>query len=122
MAPGDLLVVTAVFGFCAACATSGGETDTLLVYADASAEPLAVEVLNVVASEVPPEAATVRLVAAPNPVRGVSTVTLTRAQAGPARVAVHDLLGREVAVLHDGPAAEVLRLRVDASARLVVVR
>ena len=42
---------------------------------------------------------------APNPTRGSATVTWTLADAGEARVAVYDLLGREVAVLADGPLA-----------------
>ncbi|MEM0962485.1 MAG: T9SS type A sorting domain-containing protein, partial [Bacteroidota bacterium] len=39
----------------------------------------------------------------PNPSAGVAAVQVTPAEAGPARVAVYDALGRQVAVLHDGP-------------------
>ena len=45
------------------------------------------------------------LAAAPNPVAGTARVAFTVAAAGPVRLAVVDLLGREVAVLADGPAA-----------------
>ena len=38
----------------------------------------------------------------PNPSAGAATVTLTLAEAGEVRVSVVDVLGREVAVLHDG--------------------
>ena len=41
----------------------------------------------------------------PNPSRGRATVPVTLATSGPLRVAVYDVLGREVAVAHDGPAA-----------------
>ncbi len=50
-----------------------------------------------------PRAATAALSVAPNPARGPAAVTLTLGAPGPARVAVYDALGREVAVLHDGP-------------------
>jgi len=39
---------------------------------------------------------------APNPTSGAASLTWSLAEAGPARVAVIDLLGREVAVLADG--------------------
>ncbi|MDX1418499.1 MAG: T9SS type A sorting domain-containing protein, partial [Rubricoccaceae bacterium] len=39
----------------------------------------------------------------PNPWRGSATVTLTVAAAGAASVAVYDVLGRRVAVVHEGP-------------------
>jgi plastocyanin len=39
----------------------------------------------------------------PNPFRGETAFTLTLARPEPVRVAVYDALGREVAVLHDGP-------------------
>ena len=41
----------------------------------------------------------------PNPSTGRSTVTFSVAEAGDVRAAVYDLLGREVAVLADGPLA-----------------
>ena len=55
------------------------------------------------------------LVAFPNPAAGTVTVRLSRPPAEAVRVAVYDVLGREVAWLHDGPAAAGgLRLAFDA--------
>lgn len=101
-----------------AARSAGGFSDTLFVYTDGSTTPLSVVIDDVffVASEAPPEARTVRLDAAPNPARDASTLTLTRASAGEARVVAYDGLGREVAVLHDGPAPEALSLHIDTSA------
>ena len=45
------------------------------------------------------------LTTAPNPARSLATVSVTMPETGPARVAVYDALGRQVAVLHDGPLA-----------------
>ena len=42
------------------------------------------------------------LVVYPNPFAGEATVVLSLAEASEVRVAVYDVLGREVAVLHDG--------------------
>ncbi len=50
-------------------------------------------------------AGTLSLEAAPNPARGLATVTVSLAEAGPVTVAAFDALGRRVAVLHDGPLA-----------------
>ena len=50
------------------------------------------------------DAATLRL-AGPNPFRSQTALAFRPAASGPVRVAVYDVLGREVAVLHDGPAA-----------------
>ncbi|WP_420456898.1 T9SS type A sorting domain-containing protein [Rubrivirga sp.] len=52
---------------------------------------------------------------APNPVRGRASVAVTVAEPGPVRVAVYDALGREVAMLWDGP-APTGPLALDASA------
>jgi hypothetical protein len=64
--------------------------------------------------------------ARPNPTRGRATLALTVASPEPVRVAVYDLLGREVLRLHDGPlAAGTHALGLDAaglSAGLYVVR
>ena len=58
-----------------------------------------------VASEAgPDEAAGVGVSVRPNPARGRALVALTLAEAGPVRVAVVDVLGREVAVVLDGAA------------------
>jgi hypothetical protein len=56
-----------------------------------------------VASEgAPAEAEASRLSVYPNPTRGAATVVLTLAEAADVRTAVYDVLGREVAMLHDG--------------------
>lgn len=52
----------------------------------------------------------------PNPSWGVASVELTMEEAADASVAVFDVLGRRVAVLHDGPlGAGAHRLRLDAA-------
>jgi hypothetical protein len=109
--------------FCEICRPSeggggSGPVDTLRVYSGGSAEPLNVEVRNVyvVAGEGEPEGAGARLTLAPNPAGDVSALSLVQPATGPVRIVVADLLGREVAVLHDGPAGETLGLRVDTSA------
>jgi serine protease AprX len=54
--------------------------------------------------------------AAPNPTAGRARIAFSLAEAGPARLAVYDLLGREVAVLADGPLeAGAHEVRLDAS-------
>jgi len=57
----------------------------------------------VVAAAAPPAPAAPALEAWPNPTAGRRSVRLTLRAAGPARVAALDALGREVALLHDGP-------------------
>ncbi|PAP74156.1 endonuclease [Rubrivirga marina] len=51
----------------------------------------------------------------PNPARGPVSATLTLPRPGPVRVVVHDALGREVLVAHDGPAPLRLDVRLDTS-------
>ena len=58
---------------------------------------------NAVATEGPASAGGPSLALAPNPASGAVRVTLG-GLAEPVRVAVYDVLGREVAVVHDGPA------------------
>jgi hypothetical protein len=61
--------------------------------------------------------ASLTLSAAPNPFNPVTRLEFTLAQAGPVRLAVYDLLGREVAVLLDGTCAAGARsLAFDAAA------
>lgn len=38
----------------------------------------------------------------PNPTRGTATISLQAEGTGPARITIHDMLGREIATLHDG--------------------
>jgi hypothetical protein len=120
LAPGDEVVITGLFRYCAICrgTGSGGMTDTLRVYSGGSAEPLDIPITNIfmVASEAVPETSGLVLALSPNPARDVSTLALTLAEAGTVRIAAYDALGREVAVLHDGPVSETLDLRVDTSA------
>jgi len=61
-----------------------------------------VTIMGATAAEERPEDATPRLVASPNPARSGARVALDGAAPGVVRVTVHDALGREVAVLHDG--------------------
>lgn len=120
LGPQDFLEITGFARYCEICRGSpgGSSPDTLRVYSGGDAKPLNVKILNVVfvASEAPPEASALRLGVSPNPSRGASVVHVSYAASGPVRVAAYDALGREVAVLHDGPAAEALDLRVDTSA------
>lgn len=39
----------------------------------------------------------------PNPTRGTATISLHADHTGPARITVHDMLGREISMLHNGP-------------------
>ena len=50
--------------------------------------------------------------AGPNPFRTATTVRVRRERAGPLRATLVDVLGREVARLHDGPALAEVTLRV----------
>ena len=52
---------------------------------------------------VPQDASDLRLTG-PNPFRTQTTLTFALEEDGPARVAVYDVLGREVAILYNGPA------------------
>jgi hypothetical protein len=60
---------------------------------------------NVAAEDEPALPMTLALTAAPNPFTHAATVTLALPAQGEARVEAYDVLGREVAVLHDGPLA-----------------
>ncbi len=68
--------------------------------------PDRIEVVDLmpVAGEAPP-AVTAALAVGPNPARGHVSVRLSSASSAAARVTVSDALGRQVAVLHDGPLA-----------------
>jgi hypothetical protein len=57
-----------------------------------------------------------RLTAGPNPLVGGSlTIRFARSSAGPVRIAVHDVAGRQVRMLHDGAAAAQGSLRWDGA-------
>ncbi|HYE96207.1 MAG TPA: T9SS type A sorting domain-containing protein [Rubricoccaceae bacterium] len=64
----------------------------------------------------PPPASALTLSANPNPARARTTVRLALPNAAPAHVALYDVLGKAVAVLHDSPlAAGAHALPLDAS-------
>jgi photosystem II stability/assembly factor-like uncharacterized protein len=64
-----------------------------------------------------PDAAALALAASPNPSRTSAGVTLSLPAASHLTVAVYDVLGRRLRVLHDGPAAAgPLGIRLDTSA------
>ena len=69
---------------------------------DAARFTLAVEAGKAVAGGEPPRPALSLDGARPNPVRGQGSVAYSLAEAGPVRLSVLDLLGREVAVLAEG--------------------
>ena len=66
-------------------------------------------------SAVPGRAPRLRL-AGPNPFLTRTALTFESDHAGPVRLAVYDVLGREVAVLHDGPAAQTQTVSLAADA------
>ena len=70
-----------------------------------------------VAAEAPPSALALTLEVYPNLTRGSATLALALGQAQPVAVALFDVLGRRVAVLHDGPlAAGPHTLRLETAA------
>ena len=60
------------------------------------------EVVTVAAEPAPAPEEALRVAVAPNPSRGASTVTLVLAQPSEVEAALYDLLGRRVALLHEG--------------------
>ena len=64
-----------------------------------------------------PHPAPALAVVGPNPSRDGTTLEVRTGRPGPARLAVFDVLGREVAVLHDGPVSGI-PLRVSWAARV----
>ena len=84
-----------------------------------------VEAVVTAAEAEPSEPAGARLEAWPNPSGGSLTVALTLAEPGAVRVAVYDVAGREVAVLHEGSLSrgpEQLVLSEGLSSGVYVVR
>jgi hypothetical protein len=98
----------------------GGYRSTLVVEDTAGVVLASVPLTLVVEAGTPaepePEEAGVSVAVSPNPIAGAGAVTLTLARAASvARVAVHDVLGREISLLHDGPApAGTTRLTIEA--------
>jgi len=84
----------------------GEYRSTLVVEDPAGAVLASVPLTLVVTPDTPaepgPDRAGASLTVWPNPARGAATVTLTLSAPARARVAVHDLLGREVRVIHVG--------------------
>lgn len=109
LAPGDSLTAV-IFSYCAICrgGASGLSPDTLLLWRAGLPDPLEVEITGTrfVASEAVPGASVERVDVVPNPAadRGVVRFTVSRTAAN-ATVALYDVLGRHIAVLHEGPLA-----------------
>ena len=80
-------------------------TELTLLYALIGGEEYGAPVFPVAAEGLPAEAPALALRLAPNPSSGRATVTYALAAFGPVRLSVYDVLGREVAVLVDGPVA-----------------
>ncbi|MEO0558592.1 MAG: T9SS type A sorting domain-containing protein [Bacteroidota bacterium] len=104
--------------------TVSGEFSTLDLpdgmEAEVNADHVLVRVVSLVSAESPVssiEGPQLTVRAIPNPTRGALTVEVATSTAGPVRVAVLDLLGREVAMLYDGhQVAGVHALGLDTSA------
>jgi uncharacterized delta-60 repeat protein len=82
-------------------------------------QPVAIRILSdgtVDTEPVPADASPLALSVFPNPLASQGSVDFSLAGAGRARLAVYDLLGREIAVLHEGPASSgTSRVSFDAS-------
>ena len=92
----------------------GGEA-YILVYSDSGpTRILRLESVVVTAEPEPDRAGGLQLVG-PNPFSRSTAVTVERAAGGPARVTLHDALGRELAVLFDGALAPSVARRVEVS-------
>lgn len=119
LAPGDSVRFTSFEVFCDVCRpdVAPGRRDTMRVYSGGVAVPFNVAMPSelYVAGDATPEASAVHLGVAPNPVHGTVTMTFAQPALGAVRVAAFDALGRTVALLHDGPADEMLILRVDTA-------
>ena len=109
---GSALVQVDGYDPCGVCRGTRASVDTLLIYAGGGPAPdsLVLDPAGIVAIEggpgPAPEAGGVGVAVAPNPAGGRATVTLRLAGHERVRVSVVDVLGREVAVVHDGPAVD----------------
>lgn len=116
---GDLVRFVSFEVVCDICrpAFASGGLDTMRVYSGGVAVPFNVPMPSelYVAGEAAPEAPAFRLGVSPNPARGAAVLALAQPAPGAVRVVATDALGREVAVLHDGPAGEALLLRFDTA-------
>jgi hypothetical protein len=111
LAPGESREITLTFR--AGTREAGAYTSALQAFDAATGEavvvPLALTVkkgTNAEGEPAAPEAATLGMRAFPNPSKGSLTVAVSGAPVTEAlRVVIFDVLGREVAVLHEGPAS-----------------
>ena len=108
LGPGESREV--ILTFRAGAREIGGYTSALQAFDAASGEAVVVPLSLTVTqgTDVEDEAAAPEassLTVHPNPTTGQATVTLVLSKAVEVRAAVYDVLGREVAVLHDGPLA-----------------
>lgn len=112
--PGERIVFQELRLTCGACRSAGGIGDTMHVYTDGSAVSQAVPVLNggFVAAEAGPGEPGPRLSVSPNPAGRIARLDL--AGAASVRIVAFDRLGREVAVLHDGPTGGPVDIDVSA--------
>lgn len=112
--PGGSATLWAGFAPCPACRDVGGPVDTLLVYAGGIQVPdsLLLDINGVVGTDGAPVASEVGVTVAPNPASHAAAVTVALATPERVRVAVHDVLGREVVAVHDGPAVDGGQFRV----------
>ena len=97
-----------VFGIVFAQGTSNLSSITALRAADALAQAT-FDNGFIVASDETPAAAETRLAASPNPFTTEARVSVGETS-GPVRAVLYDVLGREVAVVHDGPLAGAIRV------------
>lgn len=94
---------------CIACRRRPFRIDTLVVYAGGAPVPdsLLLDTAGIVSSEDGPDVGPLRLSVAPNPSREVTRILVHATVLQPMmRVMVADALGREVAVVHEGPLPE----------------
>jgi hypothetical protein len=83
-----------------------GVGPVLITSLASGAELLLVDLQNLVITAAPtPTPSPLALDAAPNPFNPATTLSFALPADGPARLEIHDLAGRRLAILHDGPLA-----------------